>query len=59
MFYYTIFLRHNAVVYGIPVTLMVTISESQSSLRRWLFGLKIGLKLSNSPTFMIDYSAID
>lgn len=59
VFLYTILVRHDAADCGKPVAFMVTYSESQSALTKWLSWLEIGLKMSNSPTFIIDFSATE
>ncbi len=58
-FLYSIVVKHDEGGCGIPVAFMITSSETQRPLARWLMWLKQILPLHNTPIFMIDCSSTE
>ena len=58
-FLYSILVKHDDAGCGVPVAFMITNSEAQRPLARWLTLLKEKLLLPISPIIMIDCSATE
>ncbi|KAI1001640.1 hypothetical protein K3495_g6560 [Podosphaera aphanis] len=58
-FLYSIVVQHDKGECGIPVAFMITSSETQRPLARWLMWLEQILPLQNTPIFMIDCSSTE
>ena len=55
-FLYTIVVKHDKAGHGVPVAFMLTSSEAQGPLAKWLLWLKQNVALKKAPAFMIDCS---
>ncbi|KAI1007824.1 hypothetical protein K3495_g395 [Podosphaera aphanis] len=58
-FFYSISVKHDAAGRGIPVAFMITDSETQRPIARWLNWLKEKVLFQKDPKFMIDCSATE